>query len=353
MSTIFTYKIFNKLDRELEKNWNELEKNGKFFFFQKYNYVLSHIKNFDMNLLNIVVIYENNVPIAIFPFEIKNFKGLRVLQWLGSNHFDYCCPIITDRDIFNYQNFNFIFQKILNKIKDYDIVFLNKQPEYIEKTSNPFVKFLDNDFHSKVYQIHLKDCDEDLLEVIKNKKFTNEFKRTKKKLLESNHVEFSNSLFKNDDKMIEKIILNKINYLNKRKISHKINKDFIEFYKYLNDKCPKNLFIGILKINGIEIAANIGIIENQRYYYLLPIIFSDKFKSFSPGKILIHNLINWAKKNGVKTFDFGIGEEIYKKYWSNFSSKVFRYLDFKGFKGLSFYLLIQSYLKLKSAFKKP
>ena len=109
-------------------------------------------------------------PVAIFPLEIKSYKKVKILQWLGSNQSDYCCPIIKN-DIFkDHQKFEFIWKEILKEIENFDIIFLNKQPEYVEKTLNPFVQFLKNVFHSKVYQINLSKFD-DNLSYIKNNKF--------------------------------------------------------------------------------------------------------------------------------------------------------------------------------------
>ena len=76
-------------------------------------------------------------------------------------------------------------------------------------------------------------------------------------------------------------------------------------------------------------------------------MFTEEFNSYSPGKILIHYLINWSIKNDLKVFDFGIGEETYKKYWSNYSTKIFRHLSYKGAKGFVLFLIIKFYLKFK------
>ena len=70
--------------------------------------------------------------------------------------------------------------KILNSIKDYDIIFLNKQPEYIEQTLNPFVIFIQNTYYSKVYQTKLVSYENDYLSLVDNKKFSSELRRTKK-----------------------------------------------------------------------------------------------------------------------------------------------------------------------------
>ena len=352
MNNNFTFKIYNKLEDKLKKDWLNLEANSNFFFFQKYYYVKNLIETLNINSFFITVIYNKNIPVAILPLEIKIFKKVKILQWLGSNQSDYCCPIIKDDVFLTHQKFSLNWKKILKEIDDYDIIYLNKQSEYIEKTLNPFVQFLKNSFHSKVYQIQLSKINDDILSDINNKKFTSEFKRTKKKLTENYQVEFHNYFLVNQIDLIDKIIKKKISSLEKKKISHSVNNDLINFFKNLVKIYPDKLVLGLLKINNETIAANIGIIENKRYYYLIPVVFSDKYSSFSPGKLLIYNLIKWSKNNKVDTFDFGIGDEIYKKYWSNFSTKIFRHLDYKGVKGFIFYFIIKFLLKIREMIKK-
>ena len=157
-----------------------MESNSNFFFFQKYYYVKNLIETLNLNSFFISVIYNKNSPVAILPLEIKIYKKIKILQWLGTDQSDYCCPIIKDDVFLNHQKFMFVWKTIQKEIDDFDIVYLNKQPEYIEKTLNPFVRFLKNNFHSYVYQIQISKIDDDILSYIKNKKFTSEFKRTKK-----------------------------------------------------------------------------------------------------------------------------------------------------------------------------
>ena len=105
--------------------------------------------------------------------------------------------------------------------------------------------------------------------------------------------------------------------------------------------------ITILKINGELVAANLGLIFKRRFYYYMPVLFSEKFNKYSPGKVLISYLIEWSINNKIDFFDFGLGDENYKKYWSNFNENLFRYFEFRTFKGLVAYLFIKFYLLIK------
>lgn len=353
MNNDLTYKIYRDFSEKLKEDWLDLENKGDFYFFQKYEYINNLIKSFNINSYIIIVIYSENAPIAIFPLELKIFKKIKILQWLGADQSDYCCPLIDKKKLLNKLNFQFIWKKILGDIKNLDIIFLSKQPEFINNVLNPFVQYLQNNYFSKVYLVKLTNSDIDYLSLIENKKFISEFKRTKKKLLENNTIKFSSVVGLRANNLISNIMFKKISSLEKRGLSHFINENFISFYKNLITLYPNKVIVSTLEINNEIIAANIGIMENKRFYYFLPVVFSEKFKSFSPGKLLIYELINWSNKQEVEIFDFGLGEENYKKYWSNYSIRMFRHLSYKGLKGFIIFHLLKVYLKIKFMIRKP
>ena len=63
----------------------------------------------------------------------------------------------------------------------------------------------------------IKRLENDDLDFLKNKKFKNEFNRTRKKLLEGNSVSFDANYIENKENLIENIILKKISNLEKKK----------------------------------------------------------------------------------------------------------------------------------------
>ena len=41
------------------------------------------------------------------------------------------------------------------------------------------------------------------------------------------------------------------------------------------------------------------------------------FSKYSPGRLLLLELFQWAFSNNIEVFDFTGGNEPYKKHWSN------------------------------------
>ena len=121
----------------------------------------------------------------------------------------------------------------------------------------------------------------------------------------------------------------------------------ISIFNKFKERNSNMVKITILKVNGELVGANLGLILKSRFYYYMPVLFSEKFNKYSPGKVLISYLIEWSINNKIDFFDFGLGDENYKKYWSNFNENLFRYFEFRTFKGLVAYLFIKFYLLIK------
>jgi CelD/BcsL family acetyltransferase involved in cellulose biosynthesis len=96
-----------------------------------------------------------------------------------------------------------------------------------------------------------------------------------------------------------------------------------------------------IKLNGEFIAMHWGIFAKNYYYYLLPSMKEGRFKRFSPGKLLLSILVRWAISKKIDFFDFGLGEESYKKKWSNKKENIYSYIRLNKLKGIFYYITIK------------
>jgi len=102
----------------------------------------------------------------------------------------------------------------------------------------------------------------------------------------------------------------------------------------------KNLHCSAVYLNQRIIASHFGIIDNDRFVYLVPSYLKDKkIKKYSPGKILLNNLINFFFNSNLKYFDFAAGDEIYKIKFSNHENRIFYYIAANTISGYFLLLL--------------
>ena len=348
------YKIFNSFDEKCYKDWKEISLTGNYNFFQSFDY-LKIISSKKSNEIRIVSIYYNNKVIAYFPLEIKNFYFFKILQWIGTEISDFCNPIIINRfyDIVQDKSFDKIWNNILNDIGRFDLIYFNNQLSEINNLQNPFTKFLDSIEFSKIYKIKIDNSIGQYLTKLKesnNKKFY-EIQRTinKSKNLEKEfNVIFDIKELPHHEVDLKKVVQNKIHQLNKKRIKNKLNNEFVEIFEYLINLKKNRFILASLKINNEIISTCFGIILNNIFYYYMPMIISNNFNNYKPGKILTLKIVDWCAKNKIQYFDFGLGDEKYKENFSNKLITIHRYITYKSLLGkILFYVMKIVFFKKK------
>lgn len=353
---MFTYKIFDTVTKECEEilNTNEVKFNST--FFQHIDYI-KEIAKYNKNDLKIVVIYSNNLVIAILPFEIKKYYFLKILQWIGTEYSDYCNPILSkDFQTFSKKDFLVTWSLILNEIKnDLDLVFLNNQLASINDQPNPFIQYFKTSNYSTVYNINLDKNYNDYKEKIKikNKKHAYEIHRTMikyeklKKISKNLKIIIEDS--KNNEIDFNKIIEEKkLQLYRKKNLKNKLDNNFKRVFENLIHMKKIKFYLISLVSEDKALSRCFGFIYDNTFYYYMPILLSNSFFNYKPGKILILQLIKWCIKNDIKKFDFGLGDEKYKKYFSNKEISLHRYFKAFSFKGSLAYYLLLIIFKLRS-----
>jgi len=351
--------VFDQLNEDIKNIWKENEKISGCYFFQTSSFIELLIASNKNTQKKIIVIWIKNELFAIFPLEIKNIYSIKVLQWIGTNESDYCGAFFINQNKYKIskQNFSFIWKTAVKKIKKFDLIFLKNQPEFFTNGRNPFVEYLDNFFSSKNYFVELPSDYSDYTNKLKvNHNNYKRFNRYKKKMLYNYNLEFI-KLDAPKNIEIEKIVHEKMKQLDKKKISHFFNKNLINFYINLKNKNPSNFVVNNLLINGELINSSISFIFNKRFYYFITVTYGKKYNNFPVGKIFISYLIKWCIKNNINTFDFGQGDEEYKKFFSNKTNKLFAHVGYCSSKGLLISKLIYLYkflkfVKIKNFFRK-
>jgi CelD/BcsL family acetyltransferase involved in cellulose biosynthesis len=352
---MISFKIFDTIDDQLIYEINKIKHDSFSYVFQMPEWINTLIA-FEENQikLKLIFVYSNSEVILIAPLCIKNKYGYKELSWLTSDIIDYNGIIISKTFDFTDKFFISSWQKIIKILSsECDIIFFNKIPEFIETSFNPI---LDNHykFYQNSYQLNLDNFN---YNYFYNKKNNNKAQQTdrrkQKKLNEGNDLSCSHLAINSANmKLVENLVFEKISFYKKQK-----QKTF--FYNYL--VCAyKNLIkfsannftfnISILKKNNKKISSILGVIFNNRYYYLIPFVHNTEYKKFSPGRLHIIKLIDWANKNKIRLIDFTAGDENYKSNWSNFNFKMYYYIKLINLSGLFRFIFLNLYFRLRKNF---
>ncbi len=340
-------KIYKKIDYELEKLWTNFEEKSLKFCFQTYQWQknwFKQIKKYKNESISMyVVVVKNNEEeiLLILPFCIRKILFFKILSWSGFPFSDYNVPLINKNFNFEKGDFNEIWKLILKKNKqNYNCIFLENQPETINNQQNPFfenLKTLESNFY---FGANLKSFS------FNNNNQLPDINYQKNRLGKIGDLKFNFVKNKKEKKdVLRFIVKNKIIQYQKTNAWNlfKINA-YKKFFILCNLK--PNINLSYLTLDKNIIAAHSGYIYDQTFYYLFP-TYDLKYKKYSPGKILLHNLIEHCVEKELSYFDFTIGSEDYKKNWSN--NKIKSCMTLKSLNGLGFvyilFISIKIYLK--------
>lgn len=319
--------IFEEISDELKNIWLEFEKKSNSHCFQSFFWV-NHVINLfkkknSFFLLQIILVKKNDELVSIFPLYIKKKFGLHILCWIGDSFSDYNTPLISNT--FDYKKDDFLhdFSIIKKKIKKIDIIYFERQSSFILNQKNPFFFFLKNFNISKNYRINIAT-------------FNN--------LKEKNINEFLFLHFDHHDNFkeyLKKIINLKIFQLNKKYFIKKNYTNLKFFYDRIDEVKSQflKIYVSVLKYQEQELSCNIGILYKKCFYYLVP-TYNSNFKKFSPGKLLIKKILEWCIQNRISFFDFGQGDEKYKKNLANENNFIGHYYYINSLRGSLFYFFL-------------
>jgi len=346
------FKIRRVFDKELEQEWIYLSKSSEISIFQSFEWQYTWHKNINeinnKDNLHIVSIYFGQKIIAIIPFIKDECFKIKILTLTGFPFADYCDCLIDQNFFTQNQKVKYFIQEYLLKIKDIDLIKINK----IKHGSNFFYLIDEKNFKEdnfKSYELIKNNISEDIIP----KKIASDTKRQIRRLEEIGNLSFKIVKSEEDKKRIidfffekkeEQLkVTNNWNYLKNKK-----NKNFIENINTFSD----NSHLSCLLLNEKIIAAHLGYYWKNKMFYIFP-VYDPNYSKFSPGNILLYYLIDKLFSESGKVFDFTTGDETYKTKISNKESKIFYSYTSLSIKGkiASSFLEILNYLRKIKFFK--
>jgi len=339
------------LDNNLIEYWNEIESKNNFYGFQSQEWIINWIEN--LGLLNkkltffFYVVIENEKPIAIFPFELKKLYFFKILSLIGDNQTDYKSPIF-DKEYFDERSIKRIWVSLKNHLPSHDVINFTNVPENIGLNKNPFLMAERFEPYSLSFFINLSNKNN--LNFI-SKRSLKDLDRYTRRLSELGSFTFKEVKTEDEFKKIIKFtIFQKIKrYKKTGGLNHLSKLEVQSFYKYLfkNKLIKFTPHLTYLSIDNEIIASHLGFYDADRYYYYMP-TFKEKYSKYSPGRILLKNLISNSISKKHKFFDLTIGEESYKEKWGANKMQIYQFIEASSLKGI----LLKIYFVLINKIKK-
>ena len=340
--------VFNNFSPKLEKCWKGLEEITTVTPFQSYCWLSNWQKTVGFPLHSIqpqLVIVRNELEtLAVLPLCIRSVFGVSILEWIGGIHTDYMLPLFSDKWKDVEKEFPICWQKILGKLMSFDVIHFQKQRKYLGLIQNPFVNSMSSSANANSYQSNLKNSWKEHYESTLKTKLRADSRRQRSRLSAIGELRF---VVSNDTDNKRNIIEQMINQKSRRYTDSGVwnmlqvleHRTFYERLAYISNDFLKIHCSG-LYIGDKLIASHVGFFSQSTFYYLMPAHEGGNWERYSPGRLLLEHLLEWAIQNKLKVFDFTVGGEQYKKDWCDTETPLFEILKPFTLKG-EIYVMVQ------------
>ena len=346
--------IYSEFGPALEQIWRRFEEDCEHWVFQCYDWLAHWQRTTGSNKPSIepivLVVTDQDKPVALFPFGIRCTAGIRVLEFLGGTQADYNAPLINPA-YFARGLLEEIWREAQKKLPPHNVRSFIRLTAVFNNCANPWPAMLDARLSSSAYSTSLPQTIPALGERISARRRADS-KRQLKRLSALGHPQF---FFAESDAahchIIETMILQKKQRYRETGVrdifSEQVTQDF---YLNLSGKLGKagRIHVSALSLNGEILATHWGAIYGDRYYWLMPAYAGGKWTNFSAGRLLLEHEMRWAIENGLKIFDFTTGEEEYKKLLCDRQLLIYDRVDYFSITGLVFVYIQRSIACLKS-----
>jgi CelD/BcsL family acetyltransferase involved in cellulose biosynthesis len=95
----------------------------------------------------------------------------------------------------------------------------------------------------------------------------------------------------------------------------------------------------------------VGLRWGDTYSLVLSSYVDSELSRFGPGRTHLHELLRYAISNGYRLFDFTVGDEPYKRDWSDQEMKLYDYLAAVTFRGGLLVSSVKAFRRIKRFIK--
>ncbi len=268
-----------------------------------------------------VILGEPTAPRAFLPFVVRRRHGLRVLEGFGDGTADYHAPLLAAGAAFGPAEAEAIWSALARGRHAPDAVHLDKAVAEIRGAPNPLLAWGARPYPMSGHVARLDDPWSAWFDRHFGRETQKTLARKRRKLGEFGPVEtrFARDL-PEALAWLNALIAGKAAQMQGAEVENGLAGSATEaFYETLTrasgTEGPVRLYA--LTVGGTPIALQWGVAAGDRFTNLLTSYLEGDWTRFSPGLLLFRYLLEDCRAAGIRTFDFGIGDEGYKARFSD------------------------------------
>jgi CelD/BcsL family acetyltransferase involved in cellulose biosynthesis len=350
----------------VEREWRAFEAAADCTVFQSFDWLAKwqqHIGAAGGTIPAIVVGRDDEGGLLfILQLAIEPRGPVRRLSWLGSDLCDYNAPLLAGHfaDAVSPERFACLWRDIVRLLRAaprfrFDLVDLQKMPEAVGGQRNPFLDIGVRANPSGAYVATLGH-DWDTFYAAKRSSATRKRERRQlKNLTEHGEVRFIDVREGGD---IERTLATLIDQKSRSFARMGVEDLFARpgyraFYLDIaTDRSARALtHVSRLDVGVTTAAVSLGLRFRDCYYLVLSSYQDGEIARFGPGRAHLHELLRHAIDCGFRRFDFTIGDEPYKRDWSDIEVRLCDHLEAVSLRGTMVVAMATAYRRTKRFIK--
>lgn len=355
--------IHHRLD-DAEPAWRQLEPDADCTAFQSFDWLHAwcrHIGPLSQTRPAIVVGRHGNETLFVFPLAVTP-GAVRRLTWLGSDLCDYNGPLLAKAASAQLvpERFLALWREVQARLQSdtrtrHDLVELTKMPERVGGQANPFLALSTGLNPSNAYVSDLFGTWTEFYEA-KRSSATRRRDRTKlKRLGEIGAVRFVTPQERGEiARSVEMLMEQKARSFARMGVANMFARPGWSafFAAVATDERMRGLVhVSRLDVGSAWSAINLGLVFGGTYYHVLASHDDGEASRFGPGVAHLRELLRYAIEHGLKHFDFTIGDERYKREWSDRTIMLHDHVAAVSVRGLPASAMVHGHRRLKRFIK--
>jgi CelD/BcsL family acetyltransferase involved in cellulose biosynthesis len=328
----------------LEQDWRALEAHADCTVFQTFDWLATwqHHVGLRNGVTPAIVVGRTAAGTIEFllPLAIRPAGFARELTWLGSDLCDYNAPLLAGN--FDPALFAELWRKITQRLQSdprfrFDYINFTKMPERVGAQSNPFTQLGVTINPNGAYLTHLTGDWESFYNAKRSSSSRKRDRAKRKKLSECGDIRLFNAESQYDiARTLATLIDQKTRSFVRMGVANLfVRPGYSEFFGAV--ACdPALAHLSTLNVGTMPAASNLGLAFRGRYYHLLASYDDGEVSRFGPGGVHLQELMHQAIDRGFSIFDFTIGDELYKRDWSDTELKLYDFVAASTWRGALF-----------------
>ena len=347
---------------EVEAEWRAFESDAVLTPFQSFDWIAPWQRHIGSRAgIRPAIVFGRGADarlLFILPLAVERHGAFRRLCWLASDLCDYNAPVLARHWPERPGQFADVWRRAVQALRSmpdfgFDLVDMSKLPETIGDVRNPF---LDLGVLANASNAHITTLSSNWEAYYTSRRSSASRKKDRKQvkyLGEFGTVKFVHAGQSDDlDRTVDTLIAQKMQSFARLGIENLFARPgYSDFYR---DVAHNRALIHVsrLDVGQTQAASSLGLTFRGCFYLVLSSYDHGEISRLGPGRAHLRELLRHSTERGLERFDFTIGDELYKRDWSDIELQIYDYVEGTTLKGWPLATAINVYRHTKRFIKK-